>query len=129
MMADPEERSHPCPACGFRVHAAGPGSGRTCPLCGWVDDGVQLAQPDFTVGANVGLSLREAQQKALARYPRTVTERDGYAREPRWRPLLPGEGPRTSAFGPSSPVCYLDSDSLEESEPYWLAGLSPDRDA
>jgi len=80
------------------------------------------------VGTNVGLSLREAQSNALARYPLTLAEFEGYVREPRWRPLLAGEAPRVSAFDASSPVCYLDPDSVEESEPYWVDRAATDRE-
>ncbi len=119
-MPDPEPLSHPCPACGFRVHDAGPGTGRTCPLCGWVDDLAQLAQPDFAVGANAPSCLRGAQRRALERFPLTTVESGGYRRDPRWRPLAPGEGSREAAFGSSSPVCSLESDADLDSEPYWL---------
>jgi Cysteine-rich CPCC len=120
MLAMAASPGHPCPACGFKVLAAAPGSGQTCPLCAWIDDAVQLAEPDFEVGANVGLSLRQAQRKALAALPLALRNHAGYVRDRAWRPLAPGESPRNAAFGSSSPVCYLESDAVEEIEPYWL---------
>jgi hypothetical protein len=111
---------HPCAACGFAVHEAGPGSGRICPVCGWIDDAVQLSQPDLSAGANAGACLRSAQRRALVRFPAEVRRHEEWSRDPRWRPLAPGEGPRMAAFSPSSPVCYLEDASVEDSEPYWL---------
>ena len=111
---------HPCPACGFAVHAAGPGSGAECPLCGWVDDPIQLAQPDLAIGGNPGLCLRGAQRRALKRFPPEAREHGTWRRDPRWRPLAPDEGPRSAAFSPSSPVCYLEDSSAEDAGPYWL---------
>lgn len=94
-----------CPACGFQV------SPQTCPVCGWIDDLGQLVQPDFVVGANPR-SLREAQ--VLARgLINSVHERD-----PKWRPLRPGEHPVAS--GSASPVCYLGTPDPDEFVPYWL---------
>lgn len=96
------------------------GSSDTCPICGWVDDLVQLAQPDFAIGANSGVSLREAQSRALAVYPVAVREKAGFSRDSRWRPLASAEYP-TGPFVLASPVCYLVSPDPDTFEPYWLS--------
>ena len=41
-----------------------PGTYDICDLCGWEDDAVQFAEPDYEGGAN-GESLREAQHRFL----------------------------------------------------------------
>jgi hypothetical protein len=100
------------------------GSGDTCPVCGWVDDLLQLAQPDFAIGENAGVSLREAQTRALAAYPLPAREAGGFSRDARWRPLAPGEHP-TGAFSVASPVCYMVAPDPDTFEPYWLARNVP----
>ena len=82
----PTDGLWPCPCCGFRVFAEGPGSYDICPVCGWEDDHVQLANPALTGGAN-RRSLWEEQQDVLRRLPPEVTETAGYQRDPHWRPL------------------------------------------
>ena len=56
----------PCPCCGSRVIDAS-GTYEVCEVCGWEDDPVQLADPDYSGGANAE-SLNAArmrwQQKA-----------------------------------------------------------------
>ena len=115
----------PCPACGFTVFPRAYGSSDTCPVCGWVDDLLQLAQPDFVIGANTGLSLREAQSRALAAHPAAVREAGGFSRDARWRPLLPSEHP-TEGFSAASPVCYMVSPDPETFRPYWLGAPPPE---
>ncbi len=112
--------AHPCPACGFEVFSGAPGSLESCPICGWVDDLVQLAQPDFAVGANAGVSLREAQSRALGLLPPEVRSAGAFARSSRWRPLSPSEDPSAEAFTLASPVCYLTDPDPDSFEPYWL---------
>jgi hypothetical protein len=112
--------SFPCPACGFLVFTRPYGSSETCPLCRWVDDLLQLAQPDFTVGRNPGVSLRQAQRAALADDPALLGEKRGFTRDPLWRPLRPAEHPRTGGNALSSPVCYLLAPDPDTFEPYWL---------
>jgi hypothetical protein len=46
-----------CACCGFRTLPAG-SIFEICSLCGWQDDGVQNADPDYAGGANE-LSLNE----------------------------------------------------------------------
>jgi len=80
----------PCPACGFLVFEGQYGSYVVCPICGWEDDGVQLANPCSGGGANKE-SLYERQRANLAHLPLTVSEAEGYERDPRWRPLTEEE--------------------------------------
>lgn len=81
----------PCPACGFlTVSEAYFGSYDICGVCGWEDDGVQLANPACEGGAN-SESLIDAQAAALAELPQSLTEACGFSRDSAWRPLSDGE--------------------------------------
>lgn len=124
-MAGASVSRHPCAACGFEVFARPVGSTETCPVCGWIDDLVQLAQPDFVVGPNAGLSLRQAQSRALAARPVGVRTFRGFARSSRWRPLSPAEYPASAPSGFASPVCYLVAPDPDTFEPYWLSPSPP----
>ena len=75
----------PCPACGFLTVEGCYGSYGICAVCGWEDDGVQLANPACGGGAN-SESLIEAQTAAIGEYPVSVEVADGYRRDRRWRP-------------------------------------------
>jgi Cysteine-rich CPCC len=119
-MPDTAAPIYPCPACGFTVFHQPYGSSDTCPVCGWVNDLVQLAQPDFVIGANPGLSLRRAQSGVLAIYPIAVRAVGTFSRDSRWRPLSLAEYPSTGSFTLASPVCYLTAPDPEMFEPYWL---------
>jgi hypothetical protein len=79
-----------CPACGFAVLADGYGSYEICEICGWEDDGVQLANPTSDGGANRP-SLADAQAAVIARMPIGVTTHGELRRDPLWRPLSPQE--------------------------------------
>lgn len=118
--------SLPCPACGFLVFCRLYGSSDTCPVCHWVHDLSQLAQPDFVIGRNSGTSLRQAQRAALATYPIDVVEIRGLTRAPAWRPLGPSEHPKTRGIVMTSPVCYLLEPDPAVFEPYWLFPADPD---
>lgn len=110
-----------CAACGF-VAVDGPSA--TCAECGWIADRLQLAQPDLTLGANHGTSLREAQAAALRRRPLEAPETGDRVRDPRWRPLEPGESPPPSEGHCASATCLLaegDDAAGPEPEPYWLS--------
>lgn len=76
-----------CPSCGFKtIGDSNYGSYEICPVCGWEDDAVQLANPTSGGGANKS-PLSESQENALAGYPLEVKEVKGFERDPLWRPL------------------------------------------
>jgi hypothetical protein len=112
-------RDHPCAACGLLVHAAGCGSGATCPACGWVDDFEQLAHPDLVYGANSGVSLRQAQLRSRGKLASEPAAAAPYRRDAQWRPLRPGETPAADPRGPTSPVCELTTPDPRDFVPYW----------
>jgi hypothetical protein len=77
---------YPCPGCGFLTYDAPPGgSFDICPVCGWEDDYVQLADPEYRGGAN-GVSLADHQNASIQRFPAGIQEYGGYRRDPAWRP-------------------------------------------
>lgn len=53
-----------CPCCNLPTISCR-GAYEICEECGWEDDPVQLADPDYAGGANV-MSLNDAQRKWLA---------------------------------------------------------------
>jgi ribosomal protein S27E len=75
-----------CPACGFAVLADGYGSYEICEVCGWEDDGVQLANPTSGGGAN-RRSLADTQAEIVGRLPVGVMTHGEFCRDPLWRPL------------------------------------------
>lgn len=75
-----------CPACGFAVLADGYGSYEICEVCGWEDDGVQLANPTSGGGAN-RRSLADTQTEIVGRLPVGVVTHGEFRRDPLWRPL------------------------------------------
>lgn len=81
------------------------GSFAICELCGWEDDGVQLANPTTEGGANKK-SLAEAQEAALAKYPAHVQLAKGNRRSTKWRPLRPEE---------------IEAANARKAEKYWFA--------
>jgi anaerobic ribonucleoside-triphosphate reductase len=50
-MSEIESELLPCPCCGSR-ELTGLGEYEICPVCGWEDDPVQSADPNFGGGAN-----------------------------------------------------------------------------
>jgi len=52
---------HPCPCCGSKTISES-GAYEICELCGWEDDPVQSADPDYAGGAN-GKSLNESRRE------------------------------------------------------------------
>ncbi len=94
----------PCPSCGFYTSGENSfGSYNICELCGWEDDGVQLANPASGGGAN-RRSLIEYQKAALDRFPMKVQEFGLFKRDPKWRPLNVEE---------------IELAEKEKSEKYW----------
>ncbi|MBI5625457.1 MAG: hypothetical protein HY924_16890 [Elusimicrobia bacterium] len=77
---------YPCPACGFEVFDAPPGSYGICPVCGWEDDDVQLRFPTMQGGANKEC-LVEYQQETLRSFPLAKKEHKHFRRDPGWRPV------------------------------------------
>ena len=58
---EPKEESRPCPVCG-QYDFGEDGDFEECPVCGWVNDGVQRANPDYSGGYN-RISLNDARKK------------------------------------------------------------------
>ena len=74
-----------CPCCGYKTfNEPVKGTYDICELCGWEDDLMQNADPDYESGAN-GICLREAQHEFL----KEVTGTDGYVKDHDWQLLDP----------------------------------------
>ena len=71
-----DDRELPCPACGFLTLGGTYGSYVICPVCGWEDDQLQLANPASGGGAN-SESLVEAQADALDVHRLELASRSG----------------------------------------------------
>jgi uncharacterized Zn finger protein (UPF0148 family) len=108
----------PCPCCGFLTLEEEYGSFVICPVCGWEDDGVQLANPTSSGGAN-SKSLAEAQAKAIEQYPVNVEVANGYRRSFSWRPLNMAD--ISAADSLRSEKHWHSKAVLNESEAYWHA--------
>ena len=61
----------PCPCCGAKVISE-PDGYEICDVCGWEDDPVQSADPNYAGGANKE-SLNEARKKWVSRSQRPQT--------------------------------------------------------
>jgi len=106
----------PCPSCGFLTLEDVYGSHAICPICNWEDDGVQLANPTSTGGAN-GESLAQAQQNALSSFPLGVEVASGFRRGSGWRPLSSTEIGHYEALRGGN---HWHSKSISyEKEAYW----------
>jgi hypothetical protein len=76
-----------CPSCGIKtIELESYGSYDICPLCGWEDDCVQLANPACEGGANK-ISLIKSQHLALINNVIQNIESGRYERDSKWRPL------------------------------------------
>ena len=105
----------PCPCCGFVVFSGTYGSYVLCPVCEWEDDGMQLANPTSSGGANRD-ALVDAQRKALAATPLGFAH-PTFKRRANWRPLNDSE---TSAFRALQAREHWHSPAvLYEREAYW----------
>ena len=81
----------PCPSCGFfTVGEDYFGTYNICDICGWEDDGVQLANPACGGGANTE-SLIHYQKNSIVKFPLNVNEHQGVERDSTWRPLTDDE--------------------------------------
>ena len=107
----------PCPACGFLTVEGCYGSYGICAVCGWEDDGVQLANPACGGGAN-SESLIEAQVAAIGEHPVSVEVADGFRRDPRWRRLNESEQLRARREREEEYWRNKAIDALEEC--YWM---------
>jgi hypothetical protein len=77
-----------CPGCGFRtINEDFYGTYLVCPICGWEDDAVQLANPCSGGGAHKK-SLAE-RQRSSATWDTVRMQK--YERDPAWRPLTEEE--------------------------------------
>jgi hypothetical protein len=109
----------PCPACGFlTVLEEYYGTYNICEICGWEDDGVQLANPACGGGAN-SESLIEAQAAALRKHPMGKNEVQGFRRDGSWRPLSPRE--IAVAEEQRSEKYWKNKAILDASKAYWRA--------
>ena len=107
-----------CPACGFAVFGEDTyGSYEICEVCGWEDDGVQLANPTSGGGAN-HRSLAEVQAEILIRIPLNVNTHGELVRDPLWRPL--NEGELADADSKRSITHWHTPAVCDRSEVYWL---------
>jgi ribosomal protein S27E len=114
-----------CPACGFAVLAEGYGSYEICEICGWEDDGVQLANPTSGGGAN-HRSLAEVQAEILVRLPAGVMTDGEFRRDPHWRPLSAQEFAEAET---KRRIRHWHTTAAQNRmDVYWLrAPVSPDR--
>jgi Cysteine-rich CPCC len=77
-----------CPGCGFRTISEGfYGTYDICPVCGWEDDAVQLANPCSGGGANKE-SLADCQKRSATW---SSEQMRAFERDPDWRPLSEAE--------------------------------------
>ena len=106
----------PCPACGFLTCEENYSSFIICVVCGWEDDGVQLANPCSTGGANIR-SLAEQQERAIKKYPLSVRDVSGVSRGTAWRPLNKTE--LESFKAQTVQEHWRNTGILSESEAYW----------
>ena len=108
----------PCPACGYSTIGEDTyGTYNICPVCGWEDDGVQLANPASGGGANRE-SLIEAQEQALVDHPfEDQSPFQGFTRDPRWRPL--NEDEISKALHDKEESYWKNRAVLYPSDAYW----------
>ena len=109
-------RELPCPCCGFLTLEEEYGSYSICPVCGWEDDSVQLANPCSGGGANKQ-SLAEAQNSALLKYPVGAEVAASFRRASTWRPLNADE--LAAAEAKRIMKQWNAQAVLQESEAYW----------
>lgn len=91
-----------------------------CVLCDWEDDGLQLANPTSSGGANQQ-SLFAAQGKVLKRLPLSLAEVKGHTRGSVWRPLTVEECGSFTQWQGARAWCMPAV--LHESDAYWRCPL------
>jgi hypothetical protein len=71
-----QAKRYPCPCCG-NEHIEEPGGYEICDVCGWEDDPVQSADPQFAGGANEMslLRCRELWSKGIRPKPNPIIKR------------------------------------------------------
>lgn len=106
----------PCPSCGFLTCEGNYGNYNICEICGWEDDGVQLANPCSGGGAN-GESLAEAQANSISNYPLSIEIAEGLKRSQIWRPLTKNEIEKYNEQ--KAQEYWHNKEILYESEAYW----------
>ena len=92
------------------------GSYVICDVCGWEDDGVQLANPTSEGGANKK-SLAQAQEAALTKYPPHIQVAEGNRRGTKWRPLHPDEIEAANSM--KATKHWISPAVVNEHEAYW----------
>lgn len=78
-----------CPCCGYLVFDER-GCYEICPVCFWEDDGVQIADPWFSGGANEP-SLEQSQRNFAQSQAGVRAATKGYTKDPDWRPVRKGD--------------------------------------
>ncbi len=106
------QRRYPCPCCGHLVFDHEPGFHKTCPICGWEDNLMQLRFPTMPgMGNDVSLyrgQLNYQEFGAAERKNRGVTRTpvEGEERETEWRLL---DLKRDNVEEPQRGVDYMNS--------------------
>ena len=103
-----------CPACGFlTISEDFYGSFEICPVCGWEDDNVQLANPCSGGGANKE-SLVDCQKRAATWSAEQMLQ---FERDSDWRPLTEEEIAYFAAIAKKKPWTFKGE--LEPAQAYW----------
>ena len=93
MSESKENKTYPCPVCGYMSFSEPPGSYDICSVCNWEDDQLQAKHPRMRGGANGGSIFDYQQEEQMAKWVIEKNE-DGHdvlERDPDWRPMRPDE--------------------------------------
>jgi hypothetical protein len=97
-----------CPGCGFRtISEEVYGSYEICPVCGWEDDPVQLANPCSGGGANKE-SLVDCQKRVVTW---SAQQMSVFGRDADWRPLSEKEIQHFAAIAKSKHWSFMGETS------------------